>query len=346
MTIKNWFKVAMCAVLAFSFASCSDDDGNGNGGGSDVTPTEGISNEGYYKGDIFGANTGNLWVNFITDGMEWDDFEEDYVGPGYILCLDFNTTLAENPDFATLADGEYTAADNYAEFTFNAADGDSYLTQYTATGSTQKEVTGGTVKVSTANGYKVIDADLILDDGSDFKFSYVGKLNIINRTGGGQMSNLENNVTVNELTQGVALYFGETFTTTSDHYMVVLAGADYDLDENYGNAPTVWLGLNVTPGSNTGIPSGTYTLINAMDADDYDVSTALSGVYEESLGGFFGTWYFHTLGGVEAAMQTGTVKVTNNGNNNYKIEFNLKDGYGHSVTGTYSGTLALEDISE
>ncbi len=106
MTIKNLFKVAMCAVLAFSLASCSDDDGNGDGGGSDVTPTEGISNEGYYKGDIFGANTGNLWVNFITDGMEWDDFEEDYVGPGYILCLDFNTTLAENPDFATLADGE------------------------------------------------------------------------------------------------------------------------------------------------------------------------------------------------------------------------------------------------
>lgn len=71
---------------------------------------------------------------------------------------------------------------------------------------------------------------------------------------------------------GLALYAGETFTTTSDYYMVILAGTDYDLISNFGTAPGINLGLNVEVGSTDGIPSGTYTIINVDEADDYPVA--------------------------------------------------------------------------
>lgn len=346
MQLKPSYLLSLCAAAAFSFTSCSDDDN------SPVTPpdesfkpTTGIMVEGYYKGDIYDNGTGNLWINFMSRDLQWDDFEEDYTGTGDIVCIDFNTTLADNPDFAKLADGEYTAADTHAEFTINVDDGDSFVVKYINSVSTEYTVTGGSVSVSTSGEYTVIDAMLTLDDNTVYELSYVGRISFINRTGEGNMSNLTGDVTVSDLTQGVAMYFGETFTETSDLYMVVLAGDDYDLYENYGNAPSVWLGLNVTPGSSDGIPSGTYTLINAMEADDYDVWTALSGVYEASLGGFFGTWYFHTLATHEAAMQTGTVDVVNNGDDTYRISFELKDGYGNSVKGSYNGELSVEDLS-
>lgn len=105
------------------------------------------------------------------------------------------------------------------------------------------------------------------------------------------------------------------------------------------------LSVNVTPGSSTGIPSGTYTVIDALTADDYDVNTLLSGVYEPAYGGYFGAWYFSTTGKVEASLRSGTVTVTNRGGNEYTFEIDLKDGYGHRITGSYAGVCRVEDWS-
>lgn len=345
--MKKFFVPALCAVLSAGFVSCSDDDSADSlPVEAPVVATENIINEGFYKGDVYENETGNLWINFLDKSLTWDDDEYDYTGTGDLVLLDFNTTLASNPDFADLADGTYEASDSHAEFTLNIGDEDSYVIKYVDSTPTELTVESGVVTVETVNGMKKIDAALVLSDGSDYEFHYVGKLSILNRSGEGQMSNLPANITVSGLTQGVAMYFGEAFTETSDHYMVVIAGDDYDLEENYGDAPSLMLGLNVEPGSTDGIPSGTYTLINAMEADDYEVGTALSGVYEPSYGGYFGTWYFHTAAALEASMMTGTVKVTNNGGDSYKIEFDLKDGYGHSVTGSYTGELPVADVSE
>ncbi len=194
--------------------------------------------------------------------------------------------------------------------------------------------------------HHTISGDLTLDDQSTYSFKYVGHLNLYNRSSEGKLSNLTQNVTVSGLTQSLALYYGEAYTETSDHYIVTIAGADFDLYENFGNAPSVMFGLNVTPGSSTGIPSGTYTLIDAMASDDYDVNTALSGVYEPSYGAFGGSWYFFTGEGLEASMQTGTINVTNNGDGTYAITFNVADGYGHTITGSYNGAITIEDFSE
>lgn len=352
MQLKTLLKLTLCSAVLMGFASCSDDDNN-NPGGPSIDPvvpglTTDMSNEGYYKADYYGVGTGNLFINFMSNDLEWDDMEEDYTGNGDIICIDFNTVLASNPDQPTLADGTYnTDADgSYAEFTINVQDDESYVTKYANGTSTDYVITAATLTVSTESGVTTIEGDLTLDDQSTYNFIYIGHLNIFNRSGEGKMSNLTQNVTLSDLTQGMALYYGEAYTTTSDHYIVVIAGADYDLDYNFGNAPSVMFGLNVTPGSNTGIPSGTYTLIDAMEADDYDIGTALSGVYDPTYGAFAGSWYFYTGENLEAAMQTGSVNVTNNGDGTYSITFNVADGYGHTITGSYNGALSLEDLSE
>lgn len=348
--IRTIFATALVAATSLSMVSCSDDDDPKEPVIDPVEPvTTDIRTEGYYKGDIYDAGTGNLWINFISKDLTWDDMEEEYTGTGDIVCLDFNTMLAGNPDLATLADGTYKAGDDtHAEFTVNIGPDDSFVVKYTDGKSTDYEITDAVVTVTTDDkaGVQVIDASLTLDDASVYTLKYVGKISVINRTGEGQMSNLTGNVTLDNLTQGVALYWGETFTETSDYCALILAGADYNLDVNYGDAPAITIGLNVTPGSSTGIPTGTYTVIDAMEADDYEPATALSGVYDLSVGGYFGTWYFHAADALEASMRKGTVDVTNNGNNNYKIVIDLEDGYGHTVKGTFSGVLSFEDISE
>ncbi len=332
-------------LCALAFASCTDD--NPAPGPAPVPPAERVATQAFYGGDRYDAGTGNIWINFISE-MEYDELEETYIGPGFIVCLDFNTALAANPDFATLAAGTYTveATDTHAAFTLNTADGDSYVTRYDAAGSSvQRTVTGGTVTVAADGDRYTIDAKLRLDDGSAYDCRFEEPIRFINRTGEGQMSNLTQSVVLDDLTQGLVVYQGEAFTESSDLYLVLLAGPDYDLDINYGASDAVMLSLNVAPGSRDGIPSGTYTIIDAETADDYAPNTALSGVYDATYGGYFGTWYFSTRDMVEASMRGGSVTVTRGEGNRYTFELHLKDGYDNAVEGTFAGTCRVEDWS-
>lgn len=345
------------AAVTVALAACSDSNDNtpapdptpgGDTPGTEIQPTEGVTTEAFYKGDLYEAGTGNLWINFISD-MKYDEDEGDYVGPGYVLCLDFNTALADNADFASLAEGTYTcdyANDTHAEFTLNVAYGDSYLMRYAeGGGSSGFEITGGTVTVAVKEGYYCIDAALTLSDDSAFEYSFIGEISFLNRSEEGQMSNLTGDIALEGMTQGLMAYGGTVFTETSDLYTVILAGKDYNLDINYGTSDALMFSFNVTPGSSTGIPSGRYTVIDAMTADDYDVNTLLSGVYEPTYGGYFGSWYFSTTQKLEASLRGGEVEVTDNGDGTYRFEINLKDGYGHAVTGSCTVPCRVEDWS-
>lgn len=343
--IKTLYYVAICLAASTTMWSCSDND--------DPTPppvnppalTTEWDSEAYYKGDYYDNSTGNLWVGLISTSLTYSEDDEDYVGNGKIILIDFNTALAENPDFATLKPGDYVCADTHAEGTINLDD-ESYVTVYTENASPEMlSVTDGYINVSLTDGIYTIEGTLTTSDGTETEVKYVGPLAIYNRSDEGHKSNITGNITLSALTQGLALYGGEVFTSTSDYYMLIISEADYDVESNFGPGQAINLGLNVTPGSNTGIPSGTYTLIDPMEADDYDPFTALGGFYEATYGGFYGAWYFYSLKGLEASAATGTVTVDNKGNNQYTITLNLKDGYGHAITGTYTGALQLEDVS-
>ncbi len=324
--------------------------GGGNGGDNGdegIKPTIGVVTESFYKGDYYDSGAGNLWINFRSE-MKLDAETGDYVGPGYVLCLDFNTTLAENPDFASLAVGTYigSSTDTHREFTLNVASGDSYISFYEADGSsTLKEIVSGSVTVTTEEGYYHLECALKLEDGTDYPYSFIGNLTFLNRTNEGKMSNLKEDAALTGLTQALLMYNGEAFTPTSDLFIILIAGPDYDLDVNFGQSDALMISVNVTPGSSTGIPSGTYTIIDAEQADDYPVGTALSGVYNTTYGGYFGSWFYSTRNKLESSVCGGKVVITNNGQDSYKFDIQFEDGYGHKITGTYSGKCRVEDWS-
>lgn len=339
--------MSLCSVVSLTTSSCSDDKDENDiiapyAPGIELTTD--ITAEGYYKGDIFDAGTGNLWINF-SSGLAYDEDEEDYVGPGYILCLDFNTAISENADRPVLAPGTYNASDDYSLHTLNV-DGDSYLVKYPESGYPDfLDVEGGVVTVARDGAYYIIDAVLTLEDDTEYTFHYAGKLPIYNRSEEGEMSNLETNVALDgKLTKGMVFYFGDLFEAGSDYVTIVLSGNEYDLYQNFGNAQAVNLGLNVTAGSSSSIPSGNY-VVESIEETECEPFTALSGYYEPTYSTFLGCWYFHTFGGEEAKLQSGTVTVDNQGGGKYKVTFTLKDGYNHTVSGSYQGNLDIEDYS-
>lgn len=345
--IKSLASAAFCAILSLSFSACSDDDPATPNPGPDPevpAPTTQWASEGYYKADIYENGTGNLWVALVSSDLVYDADAETYKGPGDIIVIDFNTALAENPDFALLTPGDYVAADTYAQGTINL-DGESYITSYDADGEgTTLDVTDGYITVKLISDTYVLEGSLTTSAG-DTPIYYVGKITFFNRSEEGEMSNLTSDVELTSLTQGLALYAGEVFTESSDYYMLILAGNEYDLISNYGKSPAVNFGINVAVGSNTGIPSGTYDIVNINEADDLPAGTAVNGFYEATYGGFYGAWYFDSFGGTEAACQTGTITVDNKGDGQYTISFSMKDGYGHTVKGSYTGAISLEDVS-
>ena len=119
MRFEKLLLAAAALCLVCMAPACSDDDpatdpeqnetpGEGEGDGDDDsgepgepdtpdTPalTEGVRAEGYYKGDYHDEGTGNYWINFTVE-------DENDPGGYYILCLDFNGSLAADPDFAAL----------------------------------------------------------------------------------------------------------------------------------------------------------------------------------------------------------------------------------------------------
>lgn len=129
-------------------------------------------------------------------------------------------------------------------------------------------------------------------------------------------------------------------------YSVLLAGEDFDLNVNDGNANSFILTLDVNPGSKDGIPSGVYTMMDFETADDLPINTCWKGIYNAKYGGFMGCWFFRSEDSIEGALKEGQVKVTNKGNNSYIFEIDMKDGYGHAVKATYDGKVFYSDNSD
>jgi len=298
------------------------------------TPTEGVTTESYYKGEGETEGVADCWINFVSDDYEMDDWGD--VVSGYVLIVDFNTAVAENPDFATLPEGTYLFSDNTEQFTVSGAtktenkDGETVETAFA----------NGTVEVAKRDELYKIDCTFVKDDGTEETFSYIGDVTFINRSAGGQMSNLTGDVTVGELTQGYfGLLGGSMFEgAASDMAMMVLAGDDFDLEAFYGNSDSVCLYFNVPVGA-TEIPNGTYSVL-PLDAADIPAGTMVPGMKEDIT--VFGTWFFSTERKLEVSVRGGSATVSHEGDV-FDVQLNLLDGYGNKISGSYKGVL--EDYS-
>ena len=359
MRFEKLLLAAAALCLVCMAPACSDDDpatdpeqnetpgtpGEGEGDGDDDsgepgepdtpdTPalTEGVRAEGYYKGDYHDEGTGNYWINFTVE-------DENDPGGYYILCLDFNGSLAADPDFAALDVRDYpmNVGSGYPAGTLNG-DGDTYLARHDDEGDfTYSEAQSGSAKVEMIEGLYKVTCSLLLENDEVCDFEYYGPLAFYNRTLDGNMSNLTEDVELT-FTQGMAIYYGDIYEMGSDAWNVVLAEADYDLDINYGQGDAVQLAFNVTHGAGDYIPDGTYTLLDANTAEELPAGTMIAGIYDASYGGYWGCWFYSVRRQVEARLVSGMVDVSREGDI-YTLELKLKDGAGRNVTATYMGKL-------
>lgn len=352
--MKNWKKLLWCAALAICgtmLVSCSDEDEsqqNIEGPVGPETPAVTLSDvtvEAYYAGDYNEAGTGNLWINIAQGdiGVEYDDFDdtEVYTGTGWVLCIDLNQTLADDPDKVVLEPGTYSVdtTESYAEGVINAEE--SYLLNVVDGEGASQAVTAGSVTI-TALGDLIytIECDLTVADGTKVKDTYTVLCRPMNRSDEGVMSNLDKDIVVDDLTQGLFLYYGDLFETEeSEMYVVILAADDFDLYSNYGRGNNVTLYLNVEQGSAAGIPSGTYdTFIDIEEAESLPAGSCLSGLY--SWGTFMGCWYLNLSNQYEARLVDGSVEVENNADI-YTLRGSLLDANGNTVSFSYTGTPAI-----
>lgn len=351
-TMEKLAMLALCVAMSVSLAACSDDNNDDTSGGEVVNPnpteapefTTNLLSEGQYRGDYYDSETGNILVGISDKSIVYDAEKKKYVGNGKMIAISFNTAIAEDPDFATLVQGKYTGNNTHAKGSITLG-GETYVVTYRDGNATKTTVTKGNITVTAyGDGVYAIEGSLVTAGGAT-KVDYVGKIPMYNRSFSGTMSNLTAGVQVTGFKQAAIINHGTYYSDQSEYIMVGLAGDDYTLLENVGNGQCVWFSLNVSLGS-VGIPSGTYSLLNSAEMDeddDFDPFTAIDGFYYPPLDGFYGSWYYHTGAGVEAAIKTGNITVTNKGNNLYSISFNVKDGHGNPITGSYEGTFVYID---
>ncbi|MEG2065166.1 MAG: hypothetical protein RRY23_08525, partial [Alistipes sp.] len=73
-----WFVVGMMMVTM----SCSDDKTSTAPDDEGLPFTKGVVTESFYAGDLYGEGTGNFWINFVTEGMSFNEENQTYIGPG------------------------------------------------------------------------------------------------------------------------------------------------------------------------------------------------------------------------------------------------------------------------
>lgn len=115
--------------------------------------------------------------------------------------------------------GSYTIGESadYPAFSINSDSYDTYLNRYDANGNvTETSFTAGTMEIAYEDGVYTIECKMTTESEEEYEFTYVGPIPFYNRAGEGEMSNLTDNVEISGLTQGMALYEPEAFTTTSD----------------------------------------------------------------------------------------------------------------------------------
>ena len=339
MMRKFLFAIAACTL---SLASCdSSDNGSGSNEDGDTKPevpalTEGITAEAYYKGDPENVGFASYWINFYPDNIDIDDFG-DITGDGYVLCISFFAPQSGNPDYATLSAGTYTASADEANMTFISENAEESYLLINKDGSTKQiALTGGTIEIKKYDNIYEVVCNLTLEGGEAYEYKYVGELIFRNRSGNGNLTTITENKTVSGLTNGYGVLLGESIFegAESDMAYIALGDDDFDVLALTGKGTGILIYFNIPVGS-TEIPDGTYQMLQS--GASIPAQTLVPGMIESIY--VMGTWYFSGIH--EAALCDGSVTISHT-DSNYDISFELKDGYGHTVTGSYKGELEVE----
>lgn len=362
---------AFCAVPT----ACSDDDdpqetvengGNGNGGNGNEegdNPTPPVTSKYPAIGNavgsvsIFGVDSETNPTIYVMSAaiasetlldIELDD-EGNIIsaeGTGVYLEFYFNIPYPAGGSVSSIPGGTYT----YKEDDTNA--NSVIAAWYTA--AKDNEVladatwaSGSTVKITDTGNYLYkFDFDLYLDNGEHVEDSCTVDLTPNNS----DYSTLTGDITVSNLSTAQVSYGGPWSDQAAIADMYFLNLTDGQNDGQYYTGNVFQFVLNVTPGANTAIPSGTYNKWldieknpNATLADVEPFQMMAGYVYENSASA---SWYFNDTTEQQVRLQGGEVVVNVDANGTYKITGSVEDYQGYKINFTYEGVPSFRDISQ
>lgn len=282
---------------------------------------------------------------------------------GYWLQLDTFMPKADDPSNPTvfLADGTYTVdwrekVSYYTQQPFSLGQGrlidfwgqiyptGSYLTYSDGKGSTKRGlITGGTVTVSE-NSTKM-DFDLETSNGIKIQGTYhgnlvVGRFDDPNSIPDALNGTLKDDVTLEFDSSTIALSYnmGDYIKQGLNQFIVMITEPSMTQGD--------YLTFELMAAENE-LPDGTYTINNKIEA--------FSGLYGylDYGGNMMFSWYGDldstTAEGyqeVVAPIYGGTVKISTNTDGTRKVEINVTDDNGNTISGAYTGLIYNEEAPE
>ncbi|MDE5997646.1 MAG: hypothetical protein K2G77_05485 [Muribaculaceae bacterium] len=299
----------------------------------------------------------NWYFPFVTDltlQFFTGEFDEDgKQTEGYWLNLDtFMPKLVRTPEGSlSLADGVYSPEPrekitNYTNIPFTYTKGftldfwgtlypaGSYLNKSERNGrSFRGYIVDGTMTVSD-NGTNIV-FDFVTDNGKKVNATYNGKISIFDFSEPDKIpdysSTLTEDVKLNFIPGTVAMSYSLGDYIKKGLYQFEVMVTEPDME--HGDFIMVELSAESEL-----LPDGVYTINNALEP--------FSGI-EGSIdygGQILYSWYGDLDSADEEGIQSiitpimgGTVTISTTDEGKRKLEFNLEDGKGHSITGEYSG---------
>lgn len=280
-----------------------------------------ISIEAYYMGDTAGA--GNYILKFATETDEHNRWSNVY----------FGIWTEEIPqDFASMSlpTGTYLPSPDCTAGTFEP----EYTFQRVYPQETVNTFTGGTIVIAENKGSYTITGDFTDAQNNVYKFRYQGTVQVEDQSPH-HLPQITSNVDAQfYLAQGT--YFGDYYNNGTSLVPIAFTSEYAVLSVEFLTAGA--------PYSATVLQSGTYT-INANHSE----GTLTPGEEFNYAGWEYrpqGT-YCRVIGMTDTYgfATGGTIEVERSGNQ-YTMTFNLTTNNGKTITGSYSGTISINDGTE
>lgn len=301
----------------------------------------------------------NWYYPFVTDiSLQFYSGTFDDNGDqteGYWLNMDtFMPKLVRNTDGSlSVADGVYSAEPreaiaNYTNIPYTYRKGytldfwgalypaGSYLNKLEKNGrSFRGYIVDGTMTVSD-NGSNIV-FDFVTDNGKKVKATYAGKVNIVDFFDPDKVPDYSST-----LTEDVKLDFAPDAIAMSYSLDDYIKEGLYQFEVMVTEPEMLhgdFIMLELSAESEL-LPDGVYTINNALEP-----FTGIEGTIDYG-GQILYSWYGDLDSADEDGIQSiitpiigGTVTITTTDESERKLEFNLEDGKGHTITGEYVGIL-------
>ncbi|MDE7351016.1 MAG: hypothetical protein K2N25_08115 [Muribaculaceae bacterium] len=299
----------------------------------------------------------NWYYPFVSDAtLQFYNGEfnaDDVQTEGYWLNLDtFMPKLVRTPDGSmSLADGVYSAEPreviaNYTNLPYTYRKGytldfwgtlypaGSYLNKREKNGrSFRAYIVDGTMTVS-GNGTNVV-FDFVTDNGKKVKATYNGKINFVDFSEPDKVPDYSSTLTEDVKldfvpgTVGMSYSLGDYIKEGLYQFEVMVTEPRME----HGD----FIMLELSSEAEV-LPDGVYTINNALEP-----FTGIKGTIDYG-GQILYSWYGDLDSADEDGVQSiispilgGSVEISTDAEGNRKLDFNLSDGKGHSITGVYEG---------